>query len=634
MIPRKEAERQGFDILNGPGDGREALVSKLASLLPGAITEDGRVDVAALRKVVGREYVADSDQKHELRFAGRGVADHLADSLTGMELKTERRQSRDFDAASNVVIRGDNLDVLKILRKNYSGSVKTIYIDPPYNTGKDDFVYNDYFKKSEVELIDELGLKQETVERFQDLYGTKTHSGWLAFMYPRLKVAKDLLSDEGAIFISIDDHEHANLKLLCDYVFHESNFVGNIVWEGGVKNDSKFLSVSTDYILVYAKNQALLRGNHTTWRLRKEGINKIYGKVDELKSRYDSDYAAMTGELREWYGSLDKKDAAYSHKHYKSIDERGVYFPSDISWPGGGGPRYEVLHPGTGKPVKIPKRGWVFSNKNKMDRRIADGMVEFGPDETTVPQFKRYLHETEGQVMPNVIYKDRRYAKKALDSLLAENVFDDPKDASIIEGILRLTTQESDVVLDFFAGSGTTGEAIMKLNTTDGGRRRFILVQADEEIKEKKKEAIEFCKKNRLKPVISSITLERLKRAGDIIKKEHPDTDVGYKVFSLKPKPEIVADESQTLLSTQHTKRSANDTLFNMLCATGKPLDTPVKTVVKGKLYEADGEMYVLGDADLSEYMDRKINVDGWGETTTLEQYLNLPHPDNVEIVY
>ena len=174
----------------------------------------------------------------------------------------------------------------------------------------------------------------------------------------------------------------------------------------------------------------------------------------------------------------------------------------------------------------------------------------------------------------------------------------------------------------------------MRLNADDGGKRKFILVQIDEEIQKDKKEAIEFCKKNRLKPVISNITLERLSRASDMIKKEYPNIDTGYKVFGLKPKPEIMVDGSQALLlSTQHTKRSAGDTIFNMLCATGKPLDTPVKTVVEGKLYEAGDEMYVLGEADLSKYKDRKINVDGWGEDNTLEWYLNLPR-SNVEVVY
>ncbi len=633
MISRKTAKQHGLGILDNSNDYHKDLVAKLKELLPGAMTEDGRVDVTVLQSVIGRENMADGRQMHELRFAGKGVANYLARSPSEMELKVERVRSKDFDATSNLVIKGDNLAVLKILYKNYHNSIKAVYIDPPYNTGNDDFVYNDDFRKNEASLIGELGLDSETVDRFQDLYGTKTHSGWLAFMYPRLKIARDLLTDDGVMFISIDDHEHANLKLICDEIFSEHNFVGNIVWEGGIKNDSRFLSVSTDYILVYAKNLALLRGNRTTWRLRKEGIDQIYRKVDELKRRHGSDYVAMIKDLKEWYRRFDKKDAVWRHKHYNRIDERGVYFPGDISWPGSGGPRYEVLHPRTRKPVKVPKSGWRFPNKDGMRKRIEGNRVAFGPDETTVPQLKRYLRETEGQVMANVIYKDRRAAKKALNSMLATNVFNDPKDVDVIKDILRLTTTESDTVLDFFAGSGTTGEAVMRLNAEDGRSRKFILVQIDEEIKTNMKEAIQFCKKSRLEPVIFSIMLERLNRAGDMIKKEHQRLDAGYRVFSLKPKPAIAIDESQMILSTLHAERDADDALFNMLCVTGKPLDMPVKTVTKGKLYEVDGDMYVLADVDISEYKDRQIYVDGWGEDNTLEQYLNLP-PSNVKVVY
>ena len=247
-------------MTDGPTDTHEELMSKLRSLIPGVITEGGKIDVAALRKLVaggGGGGVTDSNHRYELKFAGKGVANYLADSHTDMELKVERSQSKDFDSTQNVVIRGDNLDVLKILRQNYYGSVKMIYIDPPYNTGNDGFVYNDDFRKNNKKLIEDLGLTEETVKRFQDLYGTKTHSGWLAFMYPRLKIARDLLSDDGVIFVSIDDVEHGkNLKLMCGEIFGEENFIANMVRESktGSGHDSKFLAVEYDYIAVFGKN--------------------------------------------------------------------------------------------------------------------------------------------------------------------------------------------------------------------------------------------------------------------------------------------------------------------------------------------------------------------------------------------
>ena len=623
MIHKNTVRRHRIKTASLSNGARDELVDKLKELLPSVMTEDNKINIKALQRMVGKEQTIETNDIYELKFPGKSIAIHKATSDTDCELRVEAKQSKNFDATKNVVIRGDNLDALKILQKNYQNSIKAIYIDPPYNTENDEFVYDDNFKMNEKDLIKNMGLSNDTISRYHDLFGTKMHPGWLTFMYPRLKLAKDLLTSEGMVFISIDDHEHSNLKLMCDEVFGEPNFVGNIVWEGGKKNDSKFLSVATDYILVYAKNLLLLKANHTTWRFRKEGIDVIYNKVNNLKRVHGDDYIAMTKDLRDWYGAMDKKNQAWKNKHYKSIDEKGVFFPGDISWPGGGGPKYEVLHPRTGKPVKTPKRGWMFPHKRDMDKHILEDRVEFGQDETRVPQYKRYLHETEGQVMSNVIYKDRRAAKKALDSILAENVFNDPKDVNVLEDILRLTTQKSDIVLDLFAGSGTTGEAVMILNAKDGGNRKFILVQIDEKIKKKNPESHAFCIKNDFEPVISSITIERLNRAGNIIKDEHPDVDVGYKVFSLKQKPKIDLDDTQTTLGL-HADRTTCDTLFNMLCATGKPLDTPIETIIADTLYKADGEVYVLKDVDLSEHTDYKINVDGWSDSITLEQYLTL----------
>ena len=255
MIPRDAAKRSGFAVLDGSGDGREDLLSKLRALLPGAIAEDGRVDIEVFRSAVGDEYGTDNDQRYELKFAGKGIANYLADSSTGKELKAEHDQSKDFDATSSVVIRGDNLDVLKILRNNYYGSIKVLYSDPPYNTVKNAFIYKDDFKMSDAELIEELGLDQETVERFQDLYGTRTHSGWLAFMYSRLKLARQLLAEDGMILISIDDNEQPNLRIICDEVFGEDNFLACVVWDLGTGTTAGHFIRSHEYVLAYAKNK-------------------------------------------------------------------------------------------------------------------------------------------------------------------------------------------------------------------------------------------------------------------------------------------------------------------------------------------------------------------------------------------
>ena len=607
MIPRDVAVRSGFNITDGPTDTHEELMSKLCSLIPGVITEDGKIDVVALRKLVaggGGGGVAwgggltDSNHRLELKFAGKGLANHMADLPTNKELKVEYAQSKNFDSTQNVMIRGDNLDVLKILRQNYYGSVKMIYIDPPYNTGNDGFVYDDDFRKNNEKLIEDLGLTEETVERFQDLYGTKTHSGWLAFMYPRLKVARDLLADDGVIFVSIDDHEQANLKLMCDEIFGEANFIANVIWQKkySPQNDAKHLSDNHDFILTYAKNAEMWRPNLLP---RTEKQDKAYSNTDN-------------DPRGPWKSSgLDAK----------RVTEKDIY---EIKTPSG-----RIVLPPSGS-------SWRVSN-SKFEELVRDNRIWFGKNGNNVPSIKRFLSEVKQGVTPLTIwlYADVGHTQSGTQELKRMGVpFSNPKPHTLIEQVLRIGANKDAIVLDFFAGSGTTGEAIMRLNTEDGGNRKFILVQIDEKIKQDQREAIEFCKKNHLEPVISSITLERLSRAGATIKKNHPNTDVGYRVLSLKPKPKIMVDESQDiLLSTQHTKRDASDTLFNMFCATGKPLNTLYTTVVEGKLYEVDGELYVLGDVDITKYKDRRINVDGWGDDATLEQYLNLPR-SNVEIIY
>ena len=605
MIPRDAATRHGFEVLDGEDGYHDVLMSKLRTLLPGVITEDGLVDVNALQDIVGRERVTTSNQKHELRFAGKGMAGYMAGTPAGMELKAERGQSKDFDATSNVVIRGDNLDVLKILHKNYYGSVKAIYIDPPYNTGKDGFVYNDDFKKNESELVKELGLEQEMIERFQSLYGTKTHSGWLAFMYPRLKIAQELLTNDGVIFVSIGDDEVHNLKIIMDDIFGEHNFEGHIHWRRrhNQPNDlKKMIAIVAEHILVFAKNSV---------HLKQTGVGKV--KITGKFSNPDNDSRGRWGSKPWRAGS------------------------------GQGGTKYTIVTP-TGKKLD----GVWMGDENTFKNLLEDNRIIFPKGGTGEPRKKYFEFEriNEGQAATNwwkhEVFGNNQEASDELALIFdnQKNIFSNPKPTKLLTNILDVgNCKNNDIVLDFFAGSGSTGEAVMRLNAEDGGNRKFILVQIDEKISRSKEEAIKFCTQNRLEPVISSIMIERLNRSGNIIKKEHPDVDVGYKTFSLKAKPKIMSDESQQLLfSTSHTGRTVTDTLFNMLCATGKPLDAPITMIVEGKLYEVGGEIYVLGDVDLTNYSKRKINVDGWGENNTLEQYLNMFSGDmdsgRVKIVY
>lgn len=359
----------------------------------------------------------------------------------------------------NFLLEGDNLHSLKLLEKTHRGKIDVIYIDPPYNTGGKDFRYDDSF----VDVLD--GFR---------------HSKWISFMEKRLQIAKQLLTTGGCIFISIDDNEQAQLKLICDDILGAENFVANLVWAAGRKNDSKYISVSHEYMLCYAKSLDYLKREKVEWKERKQGIDDIYKEYARIKKAYGNNYEKMTIELRNWYKELPNNHPAKNHSHYNCIDENGIYFPSDISWPGGGGPKYEVLHPITQKPVKIPNRGWVYPTKERMDEIIAQGMVHFGIDESSVPCKKTYLVDNESSTPYSIFYKDGRAATKKLRNLLGVTVFQNPKDVEIIKSLLRFTTKRESTILDFFAGSGTTGQAVLELNKEDGGNRHFILCTNNE----------------------------------------------------------------------------------------------------------------------------------------------------------
>ncbi|WP_353066951.1 site-specific DNA-methyltransferase [Arcanobacterium hippocoleae] len=353
-------------------------------------------------------------------------------------------------------------------------------------------------------------------------------------MYPRLKLARNLLTQDGAVFISIDEVEIGNLKQICNEVFGENNLIGSMIWAAGRKNDSKFISASHEYILCYARSKSVLAENGITWKVRKKGLDAIYAAAEQFVRESGGDYDAASAALKAWYKVLADGDDSKKHKHYSRIDEHGVYFPGDISWPGGGGPKYEVLHPVTGQPVKVPSSGWRFQ-KDVMDQHIRDNRVLFGATEDAVPTFKRYLKDTDLEVPYSVFYQDGRAATKRLTRLMGSKIFDFPKDEYVLQTLLAMTTEDRDIILDFFAGSGTTAHAVMQLNAEDGGTRRCISVQLPEPTGEKSeahKAGYE---------TISEITRERIRRAGAKILAEEAgkldgradSLDVGFRAYKL-----------------------------------------------------------------------------------------------------
>jgi len=356
----------------------------------------------------------------------------------------------DLDAQTDgVLVNSENLQALRLMQARYGEQAKCIYIDPPYNTGSDDFVYKDGYPRST----------------------------WGAMIRDRLEAGLAFASQDAGFFVSIDENEQPNLRQYMNLVFGESNFVADMVWAAGRKNDSRLVSVSHEYIVAYARDREHLKANKTEWRQRKKGLDDIYARYEKLKKQHGTDYAQMTLGMKKWYKSLPDSHPAKAHKHYCHVDKRGIYFPDNISWPGGGGPKYKVLHPTTGKPVKTPARGWMTADEDKMKQWIKDDLVHFGEDETSVPCIKSYLKDREYQAPYSVFYKDGRAATKRLRQILGSDDFGYPKDETVIAEIVQMLTSADDLVLDYFAGSGTTAHAVINQNREDGVPRRFILVE-------------------------------------------------------------------------------------------------------------------------------------------------------------
>lgn len=467
-------------------DEAARLRAKVLEIAPG-VMNDGVIDVERLASLLGVRTAGTPTDKERfgLMWAGRREAVTALQEPSLAALVPDMENSIDWDNARNVFIEGDNLEVLKLLQKAYNDQVDLVYIDPPYNTGND-FVYKDDFSDTVQRYLEVSGQVDGEGNRLvanTDVSGRK-HSRWISMMYPRLMLARNMLAQTGSIFVSIDDNEVANLRLLMDEVFGPENFVGQFVWAAGRKNDSKFISESHEYIVAYCRNFEILRSEVKEWRSRKEGLDDIYKEFERIKKTHAGDYTSMTAAVKDFYRRLPEDAPAKRHKQYSVVDARGIYFPADISWPGGGGPKYEVLHPRTGKPCKVPSRGWIFQPE-RMEEMILNERIHFGEDETRVPCVKRYLTEMEHEVPYSVFYQDGRAATKRLREFLGDALFDNPKDENVLRRIIEFATRKDSLVVDFFAGSGTTGHAVALQNERDGGTRRYVLVNAPEKTSEK-----------------------------------------------------------------------------------------------------------------------------------------------------
>lgn len=566
-------------------------IDAIAGLFPTAVTEsmdaDGNpvraVDFDALRQELSDHIVDGPQERYQLDWPGKRAAAFAANAPIAKTLRPVREESVDFDTTKNLFIEGDNLEALKLLQESYLGKVKLIYIDPPYNTGND-FVYEDDFAESAAEYLERSGQKSETGERLVANPESKGrfHSDWLSMMYPRLRLARGLLKDDGIIIAAIDDNEHGNLRMLMDLVFGAGNFIADVVWQGGRKNDAQFLSPSTDYMLIYARDVSALAD--VRWREPKPGVESILeaGRSAWEESNHNADDA--TRRLKQWWASLAQDDERRASEHYNQVDgEDGrpgaVFFGSDMRKPAPtSNSRYDIIHPTTGKPVNMHPNGWAYAPEN-MQRLLAQGRVKFGPDETTRPTMKRYLDETSTQTVMPTFYADRRAASKRLRTLLGEEIFDFPKDERVLARWITLVTQSAPdaLIMDFFGGSGSTAHAVMNLNAADLGRRRYILVQLNEPVE------------HDLYSTIADVARERIRRVGAHIHDEMgldaTGLDLGFR--SLRIDTSNMADVSASadalgqgelteMVDNIKPGRTDEDLLFQVLLDWGLDLSEPI----------------------------------------------------------
>ncbi len=381
--------------------------------------------------------------------------------------------------AGNLIVQGDNLQALKALLPRYARQVKCIYIDPPYNTGNEGWVYNDNVNSPEIRrwLGEVVGREGETLDR---------HDRWLCMMYPRLVLLKQFLREDGAIFVSIDDNEVGNLQALMGEIFGASNEIATIVWEKGKKGDSKLVSVTHEYIVAFARSKTLLKDLKVRWRRKKPGIDAVLEYYESLRKKHGDDHTAIRKEMMAWYRILPKGDPRKGHQHYNWSDKRGLYFAADFAGPDDGRenrPRYPILHPVTQQICAMPSTGWRWEEDTTKAALAEDPpRIHFGKDHTTIPNRKSYLFEISEEPMMSVFYKDGRAATLEVEAILGAGAFPFPKDSDVIADLVGMVVEPGDIVLDSFGGSGTTAHAVLKLNQHVEEPVRFIIIELDDDV--------------------------------------------------------------------------------------------------------------------------------------------------------
>lgn len=595
-------------------------IAQLGKLFPNCVSEtideNGNRKLAVHMEIL-QQMLADTvlpgEEAYEFSWVGKKAAIVEAHKRIRKTLRPDISESKDWDTTENLYIEGDNLEALKLLQESYLAAVKLIYIDPPYNTGHD-FVYPDSFIMDREEYAKGTGYFDEdgnvNFGRENSETAGRYHSDWCSMMYSRLLLARNLLTEDGLILINMDENEISNLQKICGEIFGETNDLGTIVWDKrNPKGDARGISCQHEYIVVYAKNKAVFTEKCKMQRPKKNA-EAILKKADQLFSKVGDGYTLndANAEFSTWMRT--QKDFSGGEKAYNKIDEKGdVYRPVSMAWPNKKKAPDDyfvpLIHPVTNKPCSVPDRGWRNPSAT-MKKMMAEGRILFGKDETTIPNSKYLLKDNMYENIPSLLY----YGGSDTELLSQMHIpFDTPKAVNICKEHIKSFTGEGDLILDFFSGSATLAHAIMQANAEDHRKRKYIMVQIPEIIA-KNTEAYRQGYRN-----ICQIGKDRIRRAGDLIKKETgADIDYGFRVLrvddtNMKDVYYSAEEYSQNLLfmleSNIKEDRTDLDLLFGCLLDWGLPLSLPYRSE---KIEECTVHNY--NDGDLIACFDENIPED------------------------
>jgi adenine-specific DNA-methyltransferase len=591
--------------------------TELLNLFPDVRTDGGKIDFDRLKLALG-ETVDPGKERYGLTWPGKADCFKTIQAPSPGTLRPAPDESVNWDTTENLIIEGDNLEVLKLLQKSYLGKVKMIYIDPPYNTGND-FIYPDNFTENLQTYLEYTGQVDSEGKKF----GTNTdadgrfHSKWMNMMYPRLYLARNLLREDGFVVVSIDDSELCQLRTVLNEVYGEENFAAVLVFDRNRKNDAKLFSVGHEYMVVYTRNKGLLTEMNVRLRASKEGVEEIREEFERLRKMYDDNWDLVGQGLREYYSKFEEEDPRLPLARYTKVDERGPFrTDGDPSWPGGGGPRYTVPHPATGRPCKVPGRGWVWPTYERVKEEIKKGNIVFGPDETTIPGVRRNLFEKDEQVMRSVTFS---YAQKASQDFAeifdGKKVFDNPKSYRDLERLVSYLTSPGDLIIDFFAGSGTTAHGVLLSNLGESQPRQFICVQLPEPVSGDTDTGRNAHDLGLL--TIADICKERVRRVINKLNKEDAarldfnggaKQGRGFRVFKLAESnfqgwntgraadANALGEQLQMHIDHVLHDRTDADILFELLLKSGFPLAVPVEemTLAGKTVFSIGGGIFLI----------------------------------------